>query len=79
MCLPLKPLSHQGTKGITPYEAWNGIKPDVSHFCVFGCAAYVQYPKWRGTNLIVRQESVCYWATELTRKVTVLEYESHSQ
>ena len=32
-------------RGITPYEAWNGIKPDVSHFHVFGCAAYVHVPK----------------------------------
>ena len=45
MCLPLKPLSHQCTRGITPYEAWNGIKPDVSHFRVFGCAAYVHVPE----------------------------------
>ena len=32
-------------RGITPYEARNGIKPDVSHFCVFGCAAYIHVPK----------------------------------
>ena len=32
-------------RGITPYEAQNGIKPDVSHFCVFGCAAYIHVPK----------------------------------
>ena len=40
--------NHSPTKalrGITPYEAWNGIKPDVSHFRVFGCAAYVHVPK----------------------------------
>ena len=66
--------NHSPTKalrGITPYEAWNGIKPDVSHFHVFGCATTFMYPKLRGTNLIVRQESMCYWATELTRKVIV--------
>ena len=40
--------NHSPTKalrGITPYEAWIGIKPDVSHFRVFGCAAYVHVPK----------------------------------
>ena len=28
-------------QGITPKEAWSKIKPDVSHFCVFGCEAWV--------------------------------------
>ena len=45
-CVHLR--NHSPTKalrGITPYEAWNGIKPDVSHFRVFGCAAYVHVPK----------------------------------
>ena len=40
--------NHSSTKairGITPYEAWNGIKPDVSHFHVFECAAFVHVPK----------------------------------
>ena len=30
---------------MTPYEAYLGSKPDVSHFCVFGCDAYVHIPK----------------------------------
>ena len=46
ICVYLR--NHSPTKalrGITPYEAWNGIKPDVSHFRVFGCAVYVHVPK----------------------------------
>ena len=31
--------------GKTPYEAWTGGKPTVSHLCVFGCKAYVHIPK----------------------------------
>ena len=27
-------------QGITSEEAWSKIKPDVSHFCVFGCEAW---------------------------------------
>ena len=27
-------------QGITPEEAWSKIKPDVSHFRVFGCEAW---------------------------------------
>ena len=31
-------------KNGTPYEAWTGEKPNVSHFRVFGCAAYAHIP-----------------------------------
>ena len=30
---------------VTPCEAWNGIKPDVSSLRVFGCSAYAHVPK----------------------------------
>ena len=32
-------------KGMTPYEAWTGVKPNVSHLRVFGCDAYPHIPK----------------------------------
>ncbi|MCI56308.1 copia-type polyprotein, partial [Trifolium medium] len=28
-------------KNMTPQEAWNGSKPAVNHFRVFGCLAFV--------------------------------------
>lgn len=31
--------------GITPYEAWFGMKPDVSNLCIFGSLAYVHVQK----------------------------------
>lgn len=34
----------------TPYELINGFKPDVSHFRVFGCGAYVLIPEERRIN-----------------------------
>ena len=36
-------LNRSPTKAVwsrTPYEAWHGSKPDVSHLKVFGCIAY---------------------------------------
>ena len=32
-------------KGRTPYQLWNGTKPDVSHLRVWGCTAYVHIQK----------------------------------
>ena len=38
-CTPTKVL-----QGITPKEAWSKIKPDVSHFRVFGCESWAHIP-----------------------------------
>ena len=32
-------------KGKTPFEAWNGEKPNVKHLRIFGCEAYAHVPK----------------------------------
>jgi len=37
-------------KGMVPYEAWFGRKPNVSVLKVFWCPAYVHVAKQRGTN-----------------------------
>jgi len=31
-------------EGVTPYEAWNGFRPDLSNLRVFGCDAYLFVP-----------------------------------
>src|SRR5437762_554116 len=31
--------------GKTPYEAWHGKKPDLSHLHIIGCTAYVHVSK----------------------------------
>jgi len=42
----------------TPYQLWNGTKPDVSHLRVWGCTAYVHIQKlvlvlkWRSVSLL---------------------------
>ena len=35
----------KAVKGMTPYEAWTGVKPQVDHLRVFGCQAYAQIPR----------------------------------
>lgn len=37
------PHSHLDNK--TPEEAFTGIKPDISHFRIFGCLVYIHVPK----------------------------------
>jgi hypothetical protein len=43
---PTKALSNQ-----TPYEAWYGEKPDLSHLRSIGCTAYIHIPKERRVKL----------------------------
>jgi hypothetical protein len=35
----------KSVEGMTPYKAWNGRKPNVSHLRTFGCIAYVKNTK----------------------------------
>ncbi|GLU00818.1 hypothetical protein SLE2022_181580 [Rubroshorea leprosula] len=42
---PTAALHHQ-----TPFEAWHGWKPKVTHFKVFGCLAYVHVPSQKRTK-----------------------------
>ena len=43
---PTSALDHQ-----TPFEAWNGWKPKVTHFKIFGCIAYVHVPSQKKQKL----------------------------
>jgi len=38
-------------EGKTPFEAWNGLKPDLSHLRRFGCDAYLHVPEEARTKL----------------------------
>ena len=44
---------------ITPKEAWSKIKPDVSHFRVFGCEAWAHIPDEKRKALQPKSEK-CY-------------------
>ena len=36
---------------MTPEEAFSGKKPNVGHFCIFGCITYSYVPKEKRTKL----------------------------
>ena len=35
---------HKYFTGKTPFEAWTGMQPEVSHFCIFGSRAWARIP-----------------------------------
>jgi hypothetical protein len=39
-----KQSPHRYVKDKTPYEAWSGLKPEVTHFRIFGSRACVRIP-----------------------------------
>jgi transposase InsO family protein len=43
-------------KELTPYEAWNGTKPDLSHLKVFGCDAYLHVPDEKRSKLQAKSQ-----------------------
>ncbi|KAG8474282.1 hypothetical protein CXB51_033938 [Gossypium anomalum] len=47
----LNKLPTRAVKDKTPFEAWYGLKPSVSHLKVFGCVCYVLIPAERRTKL----------------------------
>ena len=37
-------VPHKQLDGMTPFEAWSGYKPDVTHFRIFGSRAWARIP-----------------------------------
>jgi hypothetical protein len=42
-------------KDKTPYEAWSGLKPEVTHFRIFGSRAWARIPS--GKRKALNQQS----------------------
>ena len=45
---------------LTPKEMWSGTKPDISHLCIFGCAAYVQVLKGKRRKLNPKSQEIIF-------------------
>lgn len=45
---------------MTPYEAWYGKRPNVNHFKVFGCLAYVHVPNQNRQKLDAKSDSCIF-------------------
>jgi transposase InsO family protein len=42
---------HRYIKGKTPYEAWSGLKSEVTHFHIFGSRAWARIPSEKRKEL----------------------------
>ena len=68
-------------KNATPYQLWNGTKPDASHLRVWRCTAYVHIQKDKRTGLTWRSASllVTLRATRAGNSTTQLQRRLSSQ
>ena len=55
--------------GKTPFEAWNGKKPNVNHLRVFGCAAFSHVSKEDRKK--PRPKGAFFWDMELKEKAII--------
>ena len=46
--------------GLTPYQVWNGVKPNVDHLKIFGCTAHVQIPHDKQRKLDVTSKQCIF-------------------
>ena len=44
-------VPHKQLDGMTPFEAWSGHKPDVTHFRIFGSKAWPRIPTEKRKDL----------------------------
>ena len=58
--MPKSILPTSSLKGTTPYEAWFKRKPNVSHFRVWGCLAYVFIQKDKRRSLQPHMEQCVF-------------------
>ena len=69
-------MSSQDLEDKTPKEAFTGVKPKVSHFCIFDCQIYIHMPIEKRTKLepsSMKRLFVSYSETSKAYKVYILE------
>jgi hypothetical protein len=53
---------HRSIKENTPYEAWSGLKPEVTHFRIFGSCAWARTPYEKGKALGPQRTDCIFFA-----------------
>jgi hypothetical protein len=75
---------HRSVKDKTPYKAWSGLKPEVTHFHIFGSHAWAQIPSEK-RKALDPQSTQCifvgypngvkgYWLIDLSLDGIIIEH-----
>ena len=63
-------VPHKHLDVMTPFEAWSGHKPNVTHFSIFGSKAWARIPIEKRKALQPKAKSVFLWDTLNIQKGT---------
>ena len=53
-------LPTRALNDVTPYEAWRGEKPDLSHLRVWGCQAFIHVPRVKRNKLAAKARACVF-------------------
>ena len=71
---------HKSLEGKTPFEAWSGHKPNVSHFRVFGSKDWDRIPtKNRKALQHQRKDSIMFLYAEYEKGYKIFDPSSHKK
>ena len=63
-------VPHKQIYGMTPFEAWSGHKPDVTHFRIFGSKAWARIPTEKRKALQPQsQDFLIFWVFSRFKRV----------
>ena len=63
-------VPHKQLDGMTPFEAWSGHKPDVTHFRIFAQGLGLEFQQKRGRICSPKAKSVYLLGTLNIQKIT---------
>ncbi|RVW90346.1 Retrovirus-related Pol polyprotein from transposon TNT 1-94 [Vitis vinifera] len=71
-------------QNVTPEEAWNGRKPSVNHFRIFGCIAYAHIPDQKRKNLMTREKNAFFlvfwkWDDNTTKQQIQADFDGENE
>ena len=64
-------VPHKYLDGMTPFKAWSGHKPDVTHFKIFGSRAWARIPTEKRKLCSPKAKSIYLLGTLMIQKGTI--------
>ena len=71
-------MPHKHLDGMTPFEAWSGNKPDVTHFRIFGSRAWARIPTEKRKALQAQsQECLFVGYSKYSKGYNMINFSTH--